>query len=107
MYIIDGIAYAGEPVEGIEVSHARYVGERVLLVTFSTGETRLFDASCRLSMPAFEPRVGEGGRPDLGRPHGLMTRTLRSALLLFQRHRHVPMRLTQLEPLIEPMRIGA
>lgn len=51
MYIIDGIAYAGEPVEGIEVSHARYVGERILLVTFSTGETRLFDASCLLSMP--------------------------------------------------------
>lgn len=38
MYITNGIAYAGEPVGGIEVSHARYVGERVLLVTFSTGK---------------------------------------------------------------------
>ena len=73
MYIIDGIAYAGEPVEGIEVSHARYVGERILLVTFSTGETRLFDASCLLSMPAFEPLEDEDVLKDFRLEHGIMT----------------------------------
>ena len=38
MYVVDGVAYAGEPVEGIEVASARYVGNSILLVTFSTGK---------------------------------------------------------------------
>lgn len=73
MYITNGIAYAGEPVGGIEVSHARYVGERVLLVTFSTGETRLFDASCLLSMPVFEPLENESVLEDFRIEHGILT----------------------------------
>ena len=53
MYIIEDVAYAGEPVEGIEVSAARYVGDHIFLIMFSTDETRLFDASCLPSLSAF------------------------------------------------------
>lgn len=60
MYIIDGIAYAGEPSGDIEVESARYMGDRIFLITFSTGETRLFDTSSLLSMPAFERLADEG-----------------------------------------------
>lgn len=54
MYVIDDVAYAGEPREGIKVASARVVNDLSMLVTFSTGETRLFDASPLLAMPAFE-----------------------------------------------------
>ena len=55
MYVVDGIAYAGELVSGIKVSSAKVVGSLSMLVTFSTGETRLFDATSLLSYPVFEP----------------------------------------------------
>ena len=55
MYVIDGVAYAGEPVDGIEVASAKVVNELSMLVTFSTGETRLFDAMPLLEMPAYAP----------------------------------------------------
>ena len=55
MYVVDGIAYAGEAAEGLAVTACRSVGDGILAVTFSTGETRLFDATCLLDMPAFAP----------------------------------------------------
>lgn len=55
MYIVNGIAFAGEPVEGIKVSNAKVVNDLSMLVTFSTGETRLFDASPLVNKPVFSP----------------------------------------------------
>ena len=55
MYVQDGIVFGSEPTEGLSVSACRYVGDGTFLVTFSTGETRLFDATCLFDMPAFEP----------------------------------------------------
>jgi hypothetical protein len=55
MYLKDGIVYASEPTSGLEVSSCRSVGDGVLIVGFSTGETRLFDTTCLLDMPAFAP----------------------------------------------------
>lgn len=59
MYIIDGIAHAGEPKKGIEVIEARSVGNLCMLVTFSSGETRLFDATQLLDREAFKPLEDE------------------------------------------------
>lgn len=73
MYIIEDVAYAGEPVEGIEVSAARYVGDRIFLIMFSTGETRLFDASCLPSLPAFKPLADEAVLREFGIDHGVLT----------------------------------
>ena len=50
-----GIAHADDLVSGIEVASATVVGDLRMLVTFTTGETRLFDASPLLKMPAFAP----------------------------------------------------
>ena len=53
MYIIDDVCYAGELVEGIKVTKVEPLRGRVMLVTFSTGEKRLFDTT-ELNGSAFE-----------------------------------------------------
>lgn len=73
MYVVDGIAYAGEPVEGIGVASARYVGNSILLVTFSTGEVRLFDVTCLLHMPVFKPLEDEAVVQDFKVEFGVLT----------------------------------
>lgn len=55
MFIKDGIAYAGEPVSGVKVIDVKVVNDLSMLATFSTGETRLFDAAYLTKLPAFEP----------------------------------------------------
>lgn len=55
MFVVDGVAYAGEPRESMGVASAWAVNDLPMLVTFSTGETRLFDASSLLEMPVFAP----------------------------------------------------
>ena len=52
MYTVDGIVYASEPSAGLQVTNCRSVGDGILLVTFSTGETRLLDATQLTAMPA-------------------------------------------------------
>ena len=53
MYIKDGICYAGELVEGITITNAKPLDGGMMLVTFSTGEKRLFDTT-RLNAPAYD-----------------------------------------------------
>ncbi len=59
MFTKDGIVYASEATDGLEVAACRSVGDGILIVTFSTGETRLFDSTCLLGMPAFAPLADE------------------------------------------------
>ncbi|MBP3578752.1 MAG: DUF2442 domain-containing protein [Lachnospiraceae bacterium] len=59
MYIVNGIAYAREISENISVTDIKVLDDMVLIVTFSTGEQRLFDATCLLEYPAFEPLKNE------------------------------------------------
>ena len=54
MYIINDICYAGELQDGIRVTDAKPLKGRMLLVTFSTGEKRLFDTTL-LKGSAFSP----------------------------------------------------
>lgn len=55
MFVIDGIAYSGQPRRDIQVEGVKPLEDRCMLVTFSTGEVRLFDATVLLAGPAFEP----------------------------------------------------
>lgn len=55
MHVIDGIAYADEPYEGLQVERVKVTGRLSALVTFSNGETRLFDAGKLVEEPAFTP----------------------------------------------------
>ena len=55
MYIVDDIAYAGEPEPIIKVSGVRPMENHKLWVRFNTGETKIFDFKPLLDMPAFAP----------------------------------------------------
>ncbi len=45
MYIKNGICYAGELEPGIKITAAKPLDWGIVLVTFSTGEQRLFDTT--------------------------------------------------------------
>lgn len=58
MYEIDGICYAGELEEGIEIIAAKPLQGGMMLITFSTGEKRLLDTT-KLTGSAFIPLADE------------------------------------------------
>lgn len=72
MYVIDDICYAGELREGIKVKEAKPLRGGMLLVTFSTGEKRLFDTTM-LTGSAFEPLKDEAVFNDVRVFHGVIT----------------------------------
>ena len=53
MYIIEDVCYAGALVQGIKILKVQPLLGRMMLITFSTGETRLLDTT-RLKGKAFE-----------------------------------------------------
>lgn len=55
MYIVDGIAYAGELRQGIKVREVRAFDNMTMLLTFDTGEQRIFDAAGLVEYEAFKP----------------------------------------------------
>lgn len=72
MYIQNGICYAGQLEAGIRVTEAKPMRGGMLLVTFSTGERRLFDTTA-LTGSAFAPLAEEAifSHPVLF--HGVIT----------------------------------
>ena len=54
MFILNGIVYASERPENIEITQATPLEDMMMILTFSTGEQRLFDATV-LTRPAFQP----------------------------------------------------
>jgi len=57
MFIVDGIAYAGEPAPAVKVSGVRPLADYRLWLRFSTGEAKIFDLKPLLDRPAFAPLV--------------------------------------------------
>lgn len=55
MYVMDGIAYAGEPQKKLSVICARPLDGYKLYVRFSTGESGVFDMESLLDAPVFMP----------------------------------------------------
>ena len=56
MYIVDGIAYAGEQSPSLKVVGIRPLDSLMLWVRFNTGEARLFDCGRLVNdSPAFAP----------------------------------------------------
>ncbi len=45
MYLKDDVCYAGEPAEEIKIKEAEPLRGGMMLVTFTTGEQRLFDTT--------------------------------------------------------------
>jgi len=74
MYVIDGICYAGELTPGIEVSSIKILDGGMLLVNFSTGETRLFDVTSLLDKgSAYAPLQEEDNRKTAKVTHGFVS----------------------------------
>lgn len=72
MYIMNGIVYGGEPEGSIQVSSIKSLNDMIMLVTFSTGETRLFDATV-LNGEVFEPLKQEKVFKNPVLDHGVIT----------------------------------
>ena len=73
MFEKDGIAYASETADDLAVTECRAVGDGILIVTFSTGETRLFDSTCLLGIPAFAPLADESVLEGFRIQDGILT----------------------------------
>ena len=54
MFMKDGIVYGEQPASSVKVKGVKVLPDRILLITFNNGETRLFDME-ELSGPAFDP----------------------------------------------------
>lgn len=55
MYIINGIAYAGEEQKAIKINGVRPLDDYKLWLRFSTGEAKIFDFKPLLNEPCFIP----------------------------------------------------
>ena len=55
MYIVDGIAYAGEQKQPLKISGVCPLEDYKLWVRFNNGEVKNFDFSKELNCPAFSP----------------------------------------------------
>ena len=72
MYILNDICYAGELHEGIKVTEVKPMRGGIMLVTFSTGEKRLFDTTL-LKGSAFLPLADEKIFSNPVLFHGIIT----------------------------------
>ena len=81
MYIIDGIAYASQKMQETFVTAVKPLDDMMMIVTFGSGEKRLYDASQLLDFPAFQPLKDEtvfmNARWNMASSHG---RTVKSTL---------------------------
>ena len=73
MYIINGIAYAGELEENIEVEDIKILDDYMMIILFSTGEYRLFDATILFQYPAFEALKDEAVFRNARIEYGVVT----------------------------------
>ena len=55
MFEVNGILYAGSPKELLKIQDAKITGDKMLLLTFSSGEQRVFDAT--VFTPLNDPTV--------------------------------------------------
>ena len=73
MYIRDGIAYASEPYEDLTITDFRIIDDLYMVVTFSTGEERIFDVAGLLRYPAFTPLSNRSVFDTARLEHGFLT----------------------------------
>ena len=72
MYIKDGIIYGEDSSEPIKIKSVKILPDRMMIITFVSGESRLFDAST-LTGPAFEPLANPDVFNNPVIDHGVLT----------------------------------
>ncbi len=72
MFEIDGILYAGSQADMIKIQKAEVTGRMMMLLTFSSGEKRVFDAEI-LKGEVFEPLKDDSVFRNFKIVHGVIT----------------------------------
>jgi hypothetical protein len=72
MFVLNGIVYGEQPTESIRVASVKPLDDMIMLITFTTGETRLFDATV-LNGVVFEPLKDEAVFKAAVVDHGVVT----------------------------------
>ncbi|WEV72989.1 DUF2442 domain-containing protein [Bifidobacterium sp. ESL0790] len=72
MFEVNGVVYADAPTKELKVESVRVTDDHIMLVVFSTGETRLCDFTELFDkVPAFEPLRDEKVFEDAKVVHGI------------------------------------
>jgi hypothetical protein len=72
MFEVNGIVYANSMADCIKIADAHITGDKMMLITFSTGEKRVFDAN-ELSGSVFEPLNDPDVFENFHISHGVIT----------------------------------
>lgn len=72
MYLMNGIVYANEPTKDIKIKEVKPLSYGMLLLTFTSGEKRLFDTTI-LQGSAFMPLSEEKVFRDISVSHGVVS----------------------------------
>ena len=72
MYIENGIAYAGTPAKELRVRAVKALDDMMMILTFTSGEKRLYDATQLLQYPAFQPLRDEAVFRSAAVDHGIV-----------------------------------
>lgn len=72
MYIENGIAYAGTPTDEIRLRSVKPLDDMMMILTFTSGERRLYDATQLLEYPAFQPLRDESVFKSATVEHGIV-----------------------------------
>lgn len=73
MYILNGIVHAGTSMQNILVQSVKPLDDLMMIVTFTSGEKRLYDATQLLAFPAFKPLADEAVFKAAQVDHGVVT----------------------------------
>ena len=73
MYVHNGIAYAGTNPQDMQVIAIKPLDDYILLVTFASGERRLYDATELFQYPAFQALRDEQVFKSARIDHGVVT----------------------------------
>ena len=73
MYIMNGIAYAGTNMQNVLVQAVKPLDDMMMIVTFTSGEKRLYDATQLLVYPAFKAIEDEKVFKAAQIDHGVVT----------------------------------
>lgn len=72
MHVIDGFVCAENAVDSIKITYAKPLEDRIMLVTFNSGETRVFDTSV-LNGSVYEPLQDKSIFENVSIDHGVVT----------------------------------
>lgn len=73
MFEVNGILYAASPKNTVKIINAKVTGRMMMLLTFSSGERRVFDAASALQGEVFLPLQDDSVFRDFKIVHGAVT----------------------------------